>query len=149
MRFRLRTLLILLALVPAMIGGIALRFISGNRFRKNHATRQMIYRLAGETEMEVIISHNLPKGGIRALVKLLNSSGGSPPSWFQDRQRNYPGIEHGIDAWGHELIVEIQDDSTVCFRSTGENGIDDHGSCDDIQYLIDCRRYITSQPAPE
>jgi len=148
MRYRLRTLLIVMALLPAAVGGIASRYTAGVRFRKTYATRQMLYRLAGETKMDVICSHELPENGIRGLIGQLNSNGFSPAEWFQERRVSYPGIEKGIDAWGRELIVEIRDGSTIYFRSKGPNGIDEQGHGDDIQHSVDCSAFIASPPAP-
>lgn len=149
-RYKLRTLLIFAAVLPPLLAFIAivvLQVASGPQRRKVLATRQMIYRLAAETEMETICSRKLPANGIRPLVNVLNNTGGSP-EWFQDRRRNHPGIEQGVDAWGRELFVEVRDDSTVWFRSNGPNGIDEHGLGDDIQHSINCGKFVRPEPSP-
>jgi len=144
MRYRLRTLFIALTAVCFLLGFV----VNEVRSIRQRRTSRMLSRLALETEMQVMVTHELPAIDIQAIVNELNSNGSHLPPWFLERRIAYPGLEQGMDAWGRRVIVESRNGYTVWFRSKGPNGIDEEGLGDDIQRSINCLTFVDTRPRP-
>lgn len=54
-------------------------------------------------------------------------------------------LHQGVDGWGKPLILEQQSESKWVLRSRGANGMDDHGSGDDIEREFNLAPYSESE----
>lgn len=57
---------------------------------------------------------------------------------------SYPGIERGLDSWGRRIVLE-NSSGQARFRSLGPDGIDNDGSGDDIEVVIDYSKYLDKE----
>jgi hypothetical protein len=81
--------------------------------------------------MLLIVDRSLPGENILDVLHRLIAIGALDTQYL----REHPGLDHGLDAWGNEILMIINKD-TVVFRSCGRNGKDEGGSGDDLQATV-------------
>lgn len=120
-----------LLLISGMFAAVLLLGCLNNA--KRERTRFVLSRLADEARMRVIATRRLPRD-IDSLVSEL--------VFDRNSLLSFPGIEKGHDPWGRKVLLLVEDNGVLTFRSFGENGSDDDGGKDDIDYSIDCSKFL-------